>query len=210
MLSSHAMSNLPGIENFYHFRRMFAQQWSINCLLQYSFSALDRTPSKVVFDYSCGRVHAHEFRLAYTNQGILENHHVPFRLTPNLELLIGFPFLDSRYTTAMSLIAGAIQQYQHDLDPIFRLLMRDDLIAYFTKSLAKSDSTTVGMEKQLSGSVSRNVAILHTRFAECAPSPKGVITKQQLHVDQRVRDLIDSARNPENLCLMPGSYQGWI
>lgn len=210
MLSNHTMLMLPGAEAFYQFRRMFAQQWSANCLLQYTFSAMDRTPSKVVFDYSGGRVHSTEFRLAYTNQGILENQHVPFRLTPNIETLIGFLFLDARYTTAMSLIAGAVQQCQQDLDPIFRLLMRDDLIAYFTKSLAKSDSTTVEMEKQLAGSVARNVAILHTRFADCAPSSHGVITKKRINVDQRVRDLIETARDPKNLCLMPGSFQGWL
>ena len=209
MLSKHTMLMVAGAEAFYQFRRMFAQQWSANCLLQYTFSAMDRTPSKIVFDYS-GCVHSTEFRLAYTNQGILENQHVPFRLTPNIEALIGFLFLDARYTTAMSVIAGAVQQCQLDLDPIFRLLMRDDLIAYFTKSLAKSDSTTVEMEKQLAGSVARNVAILHTRFAECAPSSQGAVTKQYINVDQRVRDLIDSAQDPKNLCLMPGSFQAWM
>lgn len=211
LLCQHAMSMITGAESFYQFRRMFAQQWSANCLLQYTFSAMDRTPSKIVFDYSGGRVHSTEFRLAYTNQGILDNQHVPFRLTPNIETLIGFLFFDARYTTAMALIAGAVQQCQQDLDPIFRLLMRDDLIAYFTKSLAKSDSTTVEMEKQLAGSVARNVAILHTRFAECAPSSaQSVIAKQQTNVDQRIRDLIDTARDPKNLCLMPGSFQGWL
>ena len=210
MLTDHAMLTVYGAEAFYQFRGTFAQQWAANCLLQYTFSAMDRTPSKVVFDYSCGRVHSTEFRLAYTNQGILENQHVPFRLTPNIQTLIGFLYLDARYTTAMTLIAGAVQQCQQDLDPIFRLLMRDDLIAYFTKSLAKSDSTTVEMEKQLAGSVARNVAMLHARFAECAPSSQGVITKQQVHVDQRVRDLMETGRDPRNLCLMPGSFQGWM
>jgi transformation/transcription domain-associated protein len=204
------MAMFSGAEPFFLFRRIFAQQWSTNCLLQYTFSAMDRTPSKVVFDYGSGRVHAHEFRVSYTNQGILDNPHTPFRLTPNLDSLIGFPCLDSRYTKCMTLTAGAVQQYQLELDPIFRLMMRDDLIAYFTKSLAKSDATTVEMEKQLAGSVARNVGILHARFAECAPNTKGVVAKQQLFVDQSVRDLIDSARNPENLCLMPGSYQGWL
>jgi transformation/transcription domain-associated protein len=210
MLLNHSMSMVAETEAFYQFRRLFAQQWSANCLLQYTFSAMDRAPSKIVFDYSGGRVHSTEFRLAYTNQGILENQHVPFRLTPNIEALIGFLFFDARYTTAMSVIAGAVHQSQQDLDPIFRLLMRDDLISYFTKSLAKSDSTTVEMEKQLAASVARNVAILHTRFAECAPSLPAVISKEQTNVDQRVRDLIDSARDPKNLCLMPGSYQGWM
>jgi FAT domain/Phosphatidylinositol 3- and 4-kinase len=210
MLSSHSMSMLSGAEPFYQFKRIFAQQWATNCLLQYTFSAMGRTPSKVVFDYGSGRVHAPEFRISYTNQGVLDSPHAPFRLTPNLVSLIGFPFLDSRYTTSMACTAGAMQKYQLDLDPIFRLLMRDDLIAYFTKSMAKSDATTVEMEKQLAGSVARNVSMLHARFAECAPNTKGVVTKQHLHVDQRVRDLMDSARNPENLCLMPGSYQGWL
>jgi transformation/transcription domain-associated protein len=212
MLTDHLLSMLAGPELLFQFRRLFAQQWAGNCLLQYALSASERTPSKVVFDYCSGRVLAPEFRIAYTNQGCFETQPTPFRLSPNLESLIGFPLLDARFITSMAIIAGAVQSCHQDLDPIFRLLMRDDLVAFYTKSMAKSDSKTIEMEKQLAGNVGRNVAILHARFAECSPASKKATGEKQDHgpVDQRVRDLVDAARNPENLCMMSGSYQGWL
>lgn len=211
MLIGHLVSTLQGPEPLYQFRRMFAQQWGANCLLQYAFSTSERTPSKVVFDYCSGRVLAPEFRIAYTNQGSFESQPTPFRLTPNLTSLIGTPLLDARFTKTMAVIAGAIKACKQDLDPIFRLLMRDDLVAFYTKSVAKSDSKTFEMEKQLAGGVGRNVAALHTRFAECAPkSIKESGDEKQIHVDQQVRDLIVAARKHENLCLMSSSFQGWL
>lgn len=212
MLMDHLLSTLHGPERLYQFRRVFSQQWACNCLLQYVFSVLERTPSKVVFDFCSGRVLAPEFRIAYTNQGCFERQPTPFRLSPNLATLIGFPILNSRFVVSMATIAGAVKSCHQDLDPIFRLLMRDDLVAFYTKSVAKSDAKTFEMEKQLSGSVSRNVAALHSKFSECAPTgtPKIGNEKEIELLDQKVRDLVTAARNPENLCLMSGNYQGWL
>ena len=191
---------------------MFAQQWAANCELQYSFSAAERTPSRVVFDFCTGRVQSPDFRISYTNQGCFENQPIPFRLTPNLKVLIGFPLLDSRFITSMGTIADAVHSCREDIDPIFRLLMRDDLVAFYTKSIAKSDSKTCEMEKQLAGSAARNVALLQSRFAECSPTVKKTSGKENDHtpVDQRVKNLVERARDPEKLCLMSGNFQGWL
>jgi len=212
MLMRHILTVFDSPEPFYQFRRMFAQQWAANCLLQYAFSAAERTPARVVFDYCTGRVQSPDFRISYSNQGCFESQPTPFRLTPNISSLIGFPLLDSRFTTSMGVIAEAVFSCREDIDPIFRLLMRDDLIAFYTKSIAKSDSKTCEMEKQLMHSVARNVASLHGRFADCAPKYKKSYQEEDAKapVDQRVRDLIEEARNSENLCMMSGSYQGWL
>ena len=215
MLMNHLLSIFDSPEPFYQFRRMFAQQWAANCLLQYTFSAEERTPARVVFDYSNGRVQSPDFRISYSNQGCFEAHPAPFRLTPNISSLIGFPLLDARFRTSVAVIADAVFSCREVLDPIFRLLMRDDLVAFYTKSIAKTDSKTCEMEKQLTHSVARNVAYLHSRFAECAPTYMNKKKtdddeRPKTPVDQRVRDLIEAARNPENLCMMSGSYQGWL
>jgi phosphatidylinositol kinase/protein kinase (PI-3 family) len=107
------------------------------------------------------------------------------------------------------IIAGAVREYKEEMDPIFLLLMRDDGVAFFTKSMAKSDAKTHEMEKQLADRVTKNVASLQGRFGECAPKKQDKSTKRD-PVDKRVRELLDEASSPEKLCMMPGNYQAWL
>jgi transformation/transcription domain-associated protein len=212
ILSTHLFSVLKGPEPLYHFRRVFAQQWAVNCLMQYVLSINERAPGRVAFVERTGRVLSPEFRTSYSHQGYMDKMLLPFHITPNIVSLIGFPLLEAPFISSIAFAASAVQACREDIDPVWRLLMRDDdLVAFYTKSLAKSDVKTVEMEKQLVERVARNVATVHTRFAECVPranNPEGEQTTNP--IDQRVRDLIEAARNPDNLCMMSGNYQPWL
>jgi transformation/transcription domain-associated protein len=208
ILANHLLSILKGPEPLYHFRRVFTQQWAANCLLQYAFSAAERTPSRVVFLESDGRVLSSEFRIAYGSQGYIENPQaLPFRLTPNIHSLIGFPLLDARFIASIAKIASAVYECRDVMDPVLRLLMRDDIVAFYTKAMAKSDSKTIEMERQLVDRVSRNVTSIHARFSQCGIKRSD---KKEEPVDQNVRDLVDAARSKDNLCMMSSSYQAWL
>lgn len=198
-------------EYLFQFQRVFSQQWAVNCLLQYTHSASDRSPSRVVIDGSTGRVSAPEFRIAYNHQGCFETIHVPFRLTSNLSYFLGPAMLEGKFVKALAVAADAAHSCRHKTDSIYRLLIRDDLVSYITKGSAKPDSKTVDIEKQLMPSVSRNVATLHARFAECSPSYQLEKTsKSQDVMDEPVRELLRLAELEEQQCLMPTSFQGWI
>lgn len=56
ILAHQIASRLHGAEAFFHFRRMFTQQWAIDCLLQHVFAVADRTPARVVIVKNSGRV----------------------------------------------------------------------------------------------------------------------------------------------------------
>jgi hypothetical protein len=208
ILSNYMSRKLQSPEPFFQFRRTFSNQWATNCLLQFVFHISERSPGKVVGIETDGRVLSPDFRIRYNNQGALEGQPVPYRMTPNIENLIGFPLMDGRFITSMAMMAGAIREYKEDMDPIFRLLMRDDLVAFFTKSMAKSDNKTQEMERQLVDRVSQNVATVQSRFSEC--SPKLRKDKKEGLVDQRVRELLDAAQSKDNICMMNGTFQGWV
>lgn len=217
ILSSYLLSTLKCPETIFQFRRTFAQQWAINCLLQYVFSVAERSPTRVVFLTGNGRVLAPDFRVAYSSQGFMESPRIPFRLTPNIVDAIGVSLLDSSFIASICRVAAAVRSRRHDIDPTLRLLMRDDLVTFYTKSMAKSDSQTQEMEKQLADRVSRNVANLHSRFSECCPT-HGIVshttnddkeTKSDT-VDERVRRLVATARSHADLSQMSASFQGWL
>jgi transformation/transcription domain-associated protein len=223
LLLSHITSVLSDAERVFQFRRMFAQQWAASSLLQYAFSIADRTLCRVVFLENSGRVLSPDFRVSYNSQGLIESSSVPFRLTPVLSALIGFPFLDGQYITSISIIATAISSESDVYDSIFKLLMRDDLMAYFTKSMAKSDNKTQEMEKQLTDRVLKNVATIQSRLDECVLSDAGAdisanpVNDNDAHgndasseIDRKVRALVKSAQMKQNICMMPANYQGWV
>ncbi len=58
------------IEKVYFFRRIFTVQLALNSLLQYIFSANDRSPSKFMFNLNSGQMLSPEFRFSYNNQGL--------------------------------------------------------------------------------------------------------------------------------------------
>jgi transformation/transcription domain-associated protein len=135
-------------------------------------------------------------------------------LTPNLEEAIGPIFMEGRFIPSMATIAAAIKSSLEDIDPAFRLLFRDDIIAWYTsKSMAKSDSKTQDLEKQLGDRAAKNVAQVQVRIVECAPAKPPVDMKEipTEPVNQKVRSLIEQATDPEKLCMMlPNSYQPWL
>jgi phosphatidylinositol kinase/protein kinase (PI-3 family) len=128
-------------------------------------------------------------------------------MTPNIESLIGQAYLEGRFIKGIAMIASAISEHRDMFDPVLRLLMRDDILAWYSKSQARIDSKTQDLERQLIERVTKNVATLQSRIAECAPSRK---TTSKDPIDIRVHDLCDAATDPDKLCMMPTNYHAWL
>lgn len=120
--------------------------------------------------------------------------------------------LEGRFITSFSAVAESVKSCKDEMDPILRLLMRDDIVAWYCKSMAKSDAKLQELEKQLTDRVSKNVSHLQARFSECAPNRDNRERDQAQEgpVDRKVRDLISAATDPGKLCTMPTSYQAWL
>jgi phosphatidylinositol kinase/protein kinase (PI-3 family) len=136
-------------------------------------------------------------------------------MTPNIETALGKHHIQGHFLRSMAMIAGAVKEHKEEFDPILRLLMRDDILAWYSKSLAKSDSKTQELERQLIERVSKNVHTLQSRFADCAPSNSkaakgGAAPHDGPPIDQTVHDLFQMATDPERLCMMPASYHPWL
>lgn len=210
VLSKYVSSRLDGTEAFFYFRRMFAQQWAIDCLLQHVFAFADRTPGRVVLLSNNGRVLSPDARITYNNQGFLERRSVPFRMSPNISHLIGFPLLNGHFVPSLSKAAGAVHENRSVVDAILKLLLRDDLTSFYTKSIAKSDTKTQEMERQLMDRITKNTLTVRARFAECSPLLKDPEKAKQQPIDHRARELLAASEDPNALCMMQGSYQAWL
>lgn len=128
-------------------------------------------------------------------------------MTPNIESLIGGGYLEGRFIKGIGMIASAISEHRDEFDPILRLLMRDDILAWYSKSQARIDSKTQDLERQLIDRVTKNVGTLQSRIAECSPSEK---MESKEPIDVRVQHLCDAAMDPDKLCMMPTNYHAWL
>lgn len=144
-------------------------------------------------------------------KGFIDTKSLPFRLTPNLQTLMGIPFLGGRFIPSMSTVADVVRNHKEEMDPILRLLMRDDIVAWYCKSMAKSDSKLQELERQLADRVSKNVSSIQFRFSECSPrndkKDQGIKNNP---VDEKVRELVAVATSPEKLSMMSSNYQAWL
>lgn len=140
-------------------------------------------------------------------------------MTPNIQSLIGPLLLQGQFIPTLATVASALDQNKDDLDPAFRLLLRDDIVAWYTsKSMAKSDAKMQELEKQLMDRIIRNTLHIESRIAECAPKvapseesqdkTSGVLKKEP--VDWKVKQLVQEAADPRRQCMMPSNYQAWL
>jgi transformation/transcription domain-associated protein len=202
---------LDSTESFFLFRRSLSVQLAANSLLQYIFSVAERTPQRFVLLLANARVLSPDFRITYSNQGFIEGLQVPFRMTPNVEAALGEHYIQGIFVRSIAMVAAAVKQHKEEFDPILRLLMRDDILSWYTKSQAKTDSKTQELERQLIERVSKNVYTIQSRIAECTPSSKtNSSVRNSVALDKRVNDLLNSATDPEKLCMMAASYQAWL
>ena len=91
--------------------------------------------------------------------------------------------------------------------------MRDDILAWYSKSVVKNDIKTQELEKQLVERVLKNVANIQLKFAECVPEKNKDKTKMaepKGYAYPKVMELYQNASSDEKLCAMPTIYHPWL
>ncbi|KAG7122491.1 Transcription-associated protein 1 like [Verticillium longisporum] len=115
---------------------------------------------------------------------------VPFRLTPNLQTLMGPLAMEGIFSCSLMAIARCLLEGEHELENALTLFVRDEMIFWFTSSHRAVQMT----EHQLRESVQVNSDSIVKRATSLAQSPAS-----NLPANQTVIDLIAKAVNPMNL-----------
>jgi transformation/transcription domain-associated protein len=117
---------------------------------------------------------------------------VPFRLTPNLQTLMGPLALEGIFTGSMLAIARCLTEPEFELEHALTLFVRDEMIFWFTSSHTHRQGQMT--ENQLRESVQVNSDVVVKRAAALACQSVG-----NLPASQSVIDLIAKSVNPLNL-----------
>lgn len=182
----------PQFSDFWLFRRQFSYQLSALTFMTYILYMHNRYPQKINIARGSGNIWGSEL-MSYMSASKPFFHNpepVPFRLTPNLQMLMGPLATEGIFACALMAIARCLTEPEQELEHALTLFVRDEMIFWFTSSHHRVNLT----ENQLRESVQVNSDSIVKRAVSLAHSPVG-----NLPANQTVIDAIAKAVNPMNL-----------
>ncbi|PMB68789.1 Transcription-associated protein 1 [Beauveria bassiana] len=181
----------PQFAEFWLFRRQFSYQLSSLTFMTYILFMHNRYPGKMNIARGSGNIWGSELMsFMGANKPFFQNPEpVPFRLTPNLQTLMGPLATEGIFACAVMAIARCLTEPEDELEHALTLFVRDEMIFWLTSSHRNGIS-----ESQLRESVQVNSDSIVKRAASLAHNPSG-----NLPANQTVIDAVAQAVNPMNL-----------
>ncbi|KAL9615129.1 MAG: hypothetical protein Q9167_000447 [Letrouitia subvulpina] len=185
----------PSFSDFWLFRRQFSYQLAALTFMTYIMQMNCRYPHKLSISRSTGKVWGSELIPAIKTQRP-EFHNpepVPFRLTPNLQTLMGPLATEGVFAASLMAIARCLTEPssgEQELEQQLSIFVRDEMIFWNTQQ-HKAPVT----EQQLRELVGKNCGIVVNRAVVLARPPEA----GNLPANQTAIDDIARATNPKEL-----------
>lgn len=195
----------PQFEDFWLFRKQFTSQYASFIFTTYMMCINARQPHKIHINRGSGGVWTSDMlpskiasknSLADSPQGKLaplfyNAEMVPFRLTPNIQKLIGENSLEGILAVYVLCIARALAEPESDLENYLTLFVKDEVNSW---CLQQDPPKPIPQDKQLRDIVRLNVDTIIKRVLSM-----GHIASSPTVATQNVLELISQAVNPRNL-----------
>ncbi|EGV61555.1 hypothetical protein CANTEDRAFT_131106 [Yamadazyma tenuis ATCC 10573] len=206
VLKNYFVDNYPLFEDFWLFRKQFTSQYASFIFITYMMCVNTRQPQKIHVNRKSGNVWTSDMlpcKIASKNASLDASQGqraaplfynaelVPFRLTPNIQKLIGETGLEGILSVYILAIARALTEPESDLEQYLTLFVRDEVISW---SSQQDPPRPVPKDKQLREIVRVNVDIIIKRVLSV-----GHISSGPTVATQNVLELISQAVNPRNL-----------
>ncbi|CCE81661.1 Piso0_002324 [Millerozyma farinosa CBS 7064] len=196
----------PQFEDFWLFRKQFTSQYASFIFTTYMMCVNTRQPQKIHVNRSSGKVWTSDMlpcKILSKNASLDESQGgrpiplfynaelVPFRLTPNIQKLIGETGLDGILSVYLLCIARALTEPESDLEQYLTLFVRDEVLSW---CLQQDPPRPVPEGAKLKDIVRTNVDLIIKRVL-----PLGHISANTSISTQNILELISQAVNPRNL-----------
>ena len=132
----------PQYADFWLFRRNFSYQLASLTFLTYTMYMAQRNPHKMTISRNTGNIWGSELIPSMSSQKPVFHHQesVPFRLTPNLQTLMGPLATEGIFTAAIMAIARCLTEPEGELESQLAIFVRDEMI-YWMTTLRSSSAT---------------------------------------------------------------------
>ncbi|KAH8882770.1 hypothetical protein GQ53DRAFT_847315 [Thozetella sp. PMI_491] len=193
----------PEFSEFWLFRRRFSYQMAALTFLTYILHVDKRYPHKINISRGTGNIWGSELTAALspTKPFFHNQEPVPFRLTPNLQTLMGPLATEGIFSSAIMAIARVLTEPEQRLEHALSLFVKDEMFFWFTTS-HRAHSLS---ETQLRETVQTNSELIVKKAVALAQVPAG-----NLPANQTVIDLIARAVNPMNLALCDALWMPYM
>jgi transformation/transcription domain-associated protein len=181
----------PQFAEFWLFRRQFSYQLAALTFMTYILYMHNRYPAKLNIARGSGNIWGSELMsfMSASKPFFHNPEPVPFRLTPNLQVLMGPLATEGIFACSLMAIARCLTEPEQELEHALTLFVRDEMIFWLTSSHRNGIS-----ESHLRDSVQVNSDSIVKRAVSLAHNPSG-----NLPANQTVIDAIAKAVNPMNL-----------
>lgn len=206
ILRNYFLELYPQFEDFWLFRKQFTSQYASFIFTTYMMCVNTRQPQKIHVNMGSGNVWTSDMlpckiaskhaSLDATQGGrpaplFYNSEMVPFRLTPNIQKLIGDTCLEGILSVYILAIARALTEDESDMEQYLTLFVRDEVISW----CFQQDPTRPNIaETQMREIVRINVELIVKKVHSMCQVPSGANI-----CTQNVLDLIAQAVNPRNL-----------
>ncbi|KAK4193060.1 hypothetical protein QBC35DRAFT_163275 [Podospora australis] len=184
----------PEFSEFWLFRRRFSYQLAAHTFMTYTLHIDKRYPSKINIARGSGNIWGSEVvsQVAPQRPHFYHSEPVPFRLTPNLQTLMGPLATEGIFACSIMAIGRCLTDPAFQLEHALTLYVRDEIMYWFTQARGVSAATLT--ENSLRDTVQTNCDIVLRKATALAQAPAG-----NLPAHQTVIDLIAKAVNPMHL-----------
>lgn len=206
VLKNYFVDLYPQFEDFWLFRKQFTSQYASFIFTTYMMCVNTRQPQKIHVNKGSGNVWTSDMlpcKIASKNASLdgsqggrpaplfYNAEMVPFRLTPNIQKLIGETGLEGILSVYLLAIARAITEPESDLEQYLTLFVRDEVISWCKQ---QDPPRPIPQDSQLREIVRVNVDLVIKRVLSM-----GHISSGPTISTQNVLELISQAVNPRNL-----------
>lgn len=206
ILKNYFIENYPQFEDFWLFRKQFTSQYASFIFSTYMMCVNTRQPQKIHVNKGSGSVWTSDMlpcKIASKNASLdgsrggkpaplfYNAELVPFRLTPNIQKLIGETGLEGILSVYILAIGRALTEPESDLEQYLTLFVRDEVISW---SIQQDPPRPIPQDSQLREIVRVNVDLIIKRVLSMGHISSGPSTSTQ-----NVLELIAQAVNPRNL-----------
>lgn len=192
----------PSYADFWLFRRQFTYQYAAVAFMTYIMHMGNRYPNKISISRGTGDIWGTELipTINPAKAVFYNPEQVPFRLTPNIQTMMGPIATEGLFACALMAIARCLTEPRHELEQQLSLFVRDEMMFWAT-----SQHRGLLPVPQLRELVYNNSDIIVNRAMSLASPPEG-----NLPANQTTIDLVSRAVNPQCLAACDALWMPYL
>lgn len=205
VLLDYFRATYPTFSDYWLFQRTFSYQLAALTFMTYIMHMNTRFPHKLSISRATGRIWGSELIPAMAiGKPILHNpEQVPFRLTPNLQTLMGPLATEGIFAPSVMAIARCLIEPEGELEMQLSIFMRDEVAHWFTSQKRPMEPENTNMLRE---AVQQNSDLIVKKASSIGSLPTGT----NLPANQTVVDLVAIAVNPMKLCQMDPLWMAYL